>query len=353
MAPGSGLKPKIALGAGLDHSLAAVLLHRVNGPTAPMRCESAKPVDVGIIGTSYYLPPEPLSVDQLSEQVGFADGKREFYRDIQGLETVYWGRGETPFQMAYKAAKNLLDTYQVDPLSIDALIIYHTFFVISLEPRTLIGELQEKLGLRRAIGFAASGQHCASFVGALRLGKDMITTGSANRVLLVGTDSFLGSLNREMEGMSLQSEGSSAALLEAGATKNRIAGLADHIDGSFFRGIAWDDRDKQRFNLIYCLCWKRLVEGLVKRLGLTMDDISLIVPHNINRPSWMQVLHHLRYPAHKFFDANIPRCGHVCSSDLVINLTDAAAQGRLRKDDYVLLLTAGMGAGWGAIALQH
>jgi 3-oxoacyl-[acyl-carrier-protein] synthase III len=118
-----------------------------------------------------------------------------------------------------------------------------------------------------------------------------------------------------------------------------------------FRGVAGSG-ENDRFQLVYYLRLHRLIQHSLRELGLTLDDIRLIVPHNINRSSWDKVLERLRCSPEKLFAANIERVGHVCSADLVVNLADVAAPGSLNPGDLVLLVTVGLGAGWGCAILR-
>jgi 3-oxoacyl-[acyl-carrier-protein] synthase-3 len=104
---------------------------------------------------------------------------------------------------------------------------------------------------------------------------------------------------------------------------------------------------------VYYLASYRLIRSTLAKASLTMDDIRLIIPHNINKPSWRKILAALRCSESKLFAENIGRCGHVCSADLMINLSDAIEAGRLQKGDYFMLFTVGLGAVWACAILQH
>jgi 3-oxoacyl-[acyl-carrier-protein] synthase-3 len=127
-----------------------------------------------------------------------------------------------------------------------------------------------------------------------------------------------------------------------------VAGFSvSELGGSFYRRVAGSG-ENDRFQLVYYLRLHRLIQHSLRQLGLTLDDIRLIVPHNINRSSWDNELERLRCSPEKLFAANIERVGHVCSAGLV----DMATRGLLNPGDLVLLVTVGLGAGWGCAILR-
>lgn len=310
-------------------------------------------IPVGLCHLSYYLPRRRLSIEQVAAQMEMSEDELRLYRDTHGLRNVHMAEGETTYDMALRAARKALEESRLDPDSIDAVIMHHTAFTTSLEPNSVVGRIQAELGLRRSVGFSVWEQYCASIITAMRVARDMIGTSSVTTVMLVGADCFFGSTNRAIDGITIQGEGSSAVIVKSGCSTNRIVGLAGHVDGSFYRTSRCTKEDLERFNLIYTLATVRTIQRALKKSKLSLDDIALIIPHNINTSSWRRVLSKLGCGEEKLFSENIPRRGHVFGSDMVINLCDAIDSGRLRKGEYALLVTAGLGASWGCAIIRH
>jgi 3-oxoacyl-[acyl-carrier-protein] synthase-3 len=181
----------------------------------------------------------------------------------------------------------------------------------------------------------------------------MLSTRSAKTVLLVGADNYLGSKRRELEGITLLGDGSSAVIIKSVCDTNRLIAISTFNEGSFYKGYYCDTPEKERFNLLYFLATTRIIQKTLHEAKLTMDDISVIIPHNINVSSWSRILKILKCDEKKFFSDNISQTGHVFGSDLVVNLTDAVSKGRIAKGEYALLVTAGLGAAWGCAIIQH
>ena len=81
--------------------------------------------------------------------------------------------------------------------------------------------------------------------------------------------------------------------------------------------------------------------------------MALIVPHNVSRRSWEILLRLTDLPAERLYADNIATKGHVISGDNFINLKDAAAEGRLRAGDRLLLFNFGFGASWSCMLVEH
>jgi 3-oxoacyl-[acyl-carrier-protein] synthase-3 len=335
------------LGLGLGTSLSCILMRRGAGEPAEQQAGSHLPVSLTHI--SYYLPPNPITVEDYAERVGLSTEQTQRYKDIHGLKTIHIGRGTGPFDFALEACQKILRESGVEPSSVDALIVHHTFFMLSFEPRTLVGQLQQALGLSRAIGFSVSGQACASVMVALMAARNMIWTKTAKRVLVVGADSCLGSdLAREIRDTSLLGEGASAVMVEANAGCNELLQVCNFVNGATFE--MWNVIEKMQ--LSYFVGCIRAIRNVLTESSLSLDDIDLLIPHNINTSSWSVILPHIHCDSSKLFSKNIARRGHVCGSDLIINLTDIREEKRLQKGDRALLVTAGLGGGWGAAVLQ-
>jgi len=315
--------------------------------------DKVKPVPVGLFHLSYYLPPKQVGIEQMANSLGFSEKELRLYREVHGLRVVHLAEEETGSEMALKAAALVLEESQTDPESVDAVIMYHTAVTTSLEPNSIVGRIQHQLGLKRSVGFSVWEQYCASIITALQVAQSMIRTSSVKTILLVGADCFFGSAKRTIDRITIQGEGSSAMIVKAGWMTNRLVSITTYVDGSFYRTSQCSQEDLERFDLVYFLATVRTIQRTLKKASLALDDISLIIPHNINVSSWDRVLKMLKCDRSKLFAENIPRRGHIFGSDMVINLRDAISSGRLRRDEYALLMTAGLGASWGCAIVRH
>ena len=89
------------------------------------------------------------------------------------------------------------------------------------------------------------------------------------------------------------------------------------------------------------------IETVVKKAGLTMDDIDLIIPHQANIRIIESVAKRLKVPTDKFF-MNVHRAGNTSAASIPIALCDAIQAGRLHPDDNVVFVGFGGGLTWAA-----
>jgi len=316
------------------------------------RGRTIKDIPVGLYHLSYYLPDRVATVEELAEMLSFDPEKLRMFKEVHGLRAVRVADGETTADIAVKVAAKALDESGIDGREIDVLIFYHTIYMVSLHPVCLVGRIQHELGLSRSIGFSVWEQNCASIITAIRIAKDMILAGSAETVMLVGADADVGA-TREIPGTTLLGEGGSAIIVRANCTENKIVGTMTQTDASLYKGYCSTEEEFARFNMIYVLATSRIMRRALKEMGLALDQIRLIIPHNINISSWNRILAMLKCDSKILFADNIASNGHIFGSDLVINFVDAVSAGRLERGDRALLVTAGLGACWGCAVIEH
>jgi len=222
-----------------------------------------------------------------------------------------------------------------------------------MQPIDPVHKIRYELGLSRAIGFSVWGQGCASITTAIRVAWDMILSGSAETIMVVGADCLIGSRKRQIERVTVQGDGGSAVIVRRNWTTNRLVEISSQDEGCFFQPEHLGKEQRERYDWVYFLATTRIAQKTLRQARLTLDDISLIVPHNINAASWTRILGFLKCSEEKFFGENIRRHGHAFGSDIIVNLADAITRGRLRPGEYALLLTAGLGASWGCLIIQH
>jgi len=92
-------------------------------------------------------------------------------------------------------------------------------------------------------------------------------------------------------------------------------------------------------------------EEAIREAGLGLDDIAIMIPHQANVRIIEGVAKRLHFPIEKVF-VNIQRYGNTSAASIPIALAEAAAQGRLRRGDKVLLVAFGGGFTWGASVLE-
>jgi len=341
----------LALGVSPPASVCCVALTRDDGREFGMSSLSggAQPC---VTATEYVLPDRRITAAQWGQAAGWAPEARHRYEHELGVSVLYVSDRHSALEMAAAAAERLFAACAVDPASIDTLLLFHSFFLLSLEPHSAMLDLQARLGIRPSCAAAIGGQHCASGLAALDVARSLIRAGSSRRALLVGADCFIGSRQREIQDITLQGDGACAVLVEADAGHGELLACGSRVDASLFEGIDAAPALRERFKLTYFLGGHRVISETLRRAGLNTTDVALVVPHNVNAASWTPVLRNLGIPEDRLFAENVSRIGHLSSIDPFANLADVLRTGRARPGDVTLLLAAGLGAVWNCAVLR-
>lgn len=322
--------------------------------------------EIGMAELAYYLPPTRRSLAEL-EADGLLAGSPETLTAF-GFEYAHVANGETHLEMAVEAARQVLDRAATDPAEI-GLLLYATALTGSA---TMAGGsadagdavlrldsvaecfqypapcLQAELELTRASVAGVDQQGCASLMSAVRLGRAMLSAEpELGTVLCVSADVFPAGRPRDLV-YNVISDGACAVLLRRGGP-NRILACAQVTKGSYWDAAAVE----HEVIAAYFPTAKNLITTTLASAGLALDDIALVIPHNVSLRSWDILRGLLELPAERVFTDNIARVGHTIASDNILNLRDAIDRGRVKSGDKLLLFTFGFGLNWSCMVVEH
>ena len=84
---------------------------------------------------------------------------------------------------------------------------------------------------------------------------------------------------------------------------------------------------------------------------LSMEDVSLIIPHQANRHIIEAAARRMDLPMEKFM-LNLDRYGNMSAASVPVALCEAVEAGRVKHDDVVVLTAFGAGLTWGSVVLR-
>jgi 3-oxoacyl-[acyl-carrier-protein] synthase-3 len=313
---------------------------------------------VGISGIDYWLPETVVSVEDL-EQEGLITSSADALRSM-GFDRIHVARDDQERAgLALRAARSLLESGDVDPRSVDAMILFGALDSETAPgpagggPGMLIDQfrypasrIQHELGLTRAVAFAIGQQGCASLTSALRLSRALLRSGDAERILCVGADAVPPGYQREVI-YNVLSDGACALMVDAG--HERLQPVAFR---QITKGYYWDSPAKRtEIMAAYYPTARNVVNEALAIAGMTTADVALFIPDNISMQSWKILLELLEIPAERAYLENIAAHGHFVSADNIVNLKDALAAKPLPPGSPIVLFTFGFGANWSATVL--
>ena len=92
-------------------------------------------------------------------------------------------------------------------------------------------------------------------------------------------------------------------------------------------------------------------EKLLEQCGLSIDDVDVYVPHQAN----VRIIDHAVRKLGVREDrvvVNVDRYGNTSSGSIPLALADAAADGRLKPGELVLMTGMGAGLTWGSALIE-
>jgi len=313
-----------------------------------------------ITSVGCYVPPDTLSNADLEKMVATND---EWIVTRTGIRERHIAPKEmATSDMAVEAAKVALCARGIEATDLETIIVC-TVTPDMFFPSTAC-LVQDRLGAKGAWGFDLVAA-CSGLLYGLTTAAQLISTGSQKRALVIGADTMSRIVNYEDRATCvLFGDGAGAFLLEP-AEEDEAAGLIDfehEIDGSggkFLYMPAGGSRKPSTHETIdagehfvhqdgrqvYRYAVNKMQEvctTLLERNGFTIDDISLLIPHQANARIIQAVAERMNLPLERTI-VNIDKYGNTTGGTIPLATRDAIDQGRLKKGDLVLMAAVGAG----------
>lgn len=322
---------------------------------------------IGIAGTGFYVPEKVLSNLELEKMV---DTTEEWIIERTGIrERRIAAPDETVSSMAEAASRQALAAAGVKPEELD-LIVMGTFTGDKPLPSTAC-LLQARLGNSQAVCFDISAACCA-FLYALEVGYKFLQAGQYRTALIVAAEKL--SIATDWEDRNtcvLFGDGAGAAVVKKGADRGIILDCYLGADGSksYLLEIPAGGSAlpithevlEQRLHYIkmegretFKLAVSSMVKTsrtILKRNGLTVDDVSWLIPHQANLRIMRAVARGLRIAEDRLY-INVDRFGNMSGATVPIGLAELVGKGILKRGDLILMVAFGGGLTWASSLIR-
>jgi len=323
-------------------------------------------VKISALGT--YVPPRLLTNDDLAKMVETTD---EWIMSRVGIKERHIAdKGVATSDLSAEAARRALAQRDIAASELDAVIVA-TVTPDMMFPATAC-LVQHKIGAPKVWGFDLSAG-CSQFVYALQVGAQFVATGAHKKVMVIGADVMSSIIDySDRATCVLFGDGAGAVILEP--ADDDSLGLIDfmhEVDGSggcslYMPGggslhpSSHETVDKkmhvvhQDGQAVFKFAVRKMAESCVeilKRNGLTGDDIDLMIPHQANLRIISATADRLKLPAEKIL-INIDRFGNTTGATIPLAMQTAIEEGRLKKGSLVLLAAVGAGFTVGTTLLR-
>lgn len=297
-----------------------------------------------------YVPPGRIAVPDLQGPLGLSAGDIRLLTRFLGLDRIADAGQLTVADLLLYAGEGALAG--TDRSRVAYLVHTHTAQVAPSNMR-LIGSLRRKLGLDEARAFDMSHQSCVTGLYALRVLEALLRAEppGSTALLLAGEKVFSPAM-RLLPRATILGDAAAACLVALDGPGDTVLSVAHRTLGEFHRAQNMPPDLHARYRDVYSPTLAAVMQEAVLAAGLTMDQIRLVLPHNVNRYSWSVTARHLSLPLDRVYLENVPKTGHCFCADPFVNLASARAEGAVRPGDVLLMASAGEGGTFAAVALR-
>jgi 3-oxoacyl-[acyl-carrier-protein] synthase-3 len=257
--------------------------------------------------------------------------------------------------MGCRAARVALDRAGVAAADVDGIVVA-TFTPDNFFPSTAC-QMQADLGCPRAFAFDI-GAACAGFVYALTVANNMIVSGQAKTMLVVGSEITSRTMDWSDRGTCiLFGDGAGAVVLQADEGTDRGI-LSCHLtsDGTLGDLLYLPACGPERYlrmkgNEVFkhaVRCMADVSLKVAAKAGMEIGDIDLLICHQANIRIIQSIAEHLSVPMDKVV-ANLEKYGNTSSASIPLALEEAWLEGRIKDGTKVLFVGVGGGFTVGSV----
>jgi 3-oxoacyl-[acyl-carrier-protein] synthase-3 len=315
---------------------------------------------IGITGLGVHVPDRVFTNKDLEQYVDTSD---EWIVERTGIrERRFATQEEALTDIAAPAAVAAMADAGVEPASID-LIVVATVTPDMMFP-TSSALLADSLGMPDAAAYDLLAG-CTGFMYALAQAYGMVASGLSKRALVVGGDVLSKILDWEDRStLVLFGDGAGAVVVEP-VEQGGFLGFELGADGGGGENLwlpgsgsrHFEDADKlvkMNGREVFKFATRVMVtsaEAVLEECGRTVDEVGVYVPHQANKRIIDHAARKLGIPEEKVV-VNVDRYGNTSSGSIPLALADAAADGRLRQGELVLMTGMGAGLTWGSALIE-
>jgi 3-oxoacyl-[acyl-carrier-protein] synthase-3 len=301
-----------------------------------------------------YLPDKRVPVEDVAGQLGLTSMQTRLFRRYLGLAEIRLDPGGTLLDLLSAATSRLGELRGREHL-VRYVLYARVMPVVAPYPINPLRDLCLAFGLDHAVSFTVTHHACATGLLAVDIaGRLLAEDGDPDALALVltGEKTFTRDA-RLVPGTSIFGEASAACLVGSDGPADRVLSYAASIRGEFDGRLDELPDMAARFEKEYPASLAEAISAAAAQAGVSVGDLSLILPHNVNALSWQRLCRRIGFPVGRVLLDNVPVIGHAFCADSFINYVTAADRGLLRPGDRYLIAAAGLGATFSAMVVEH
>ena len=322
---------------------------------------------IKITGTGFYVPDKVLTNADLEKMVDTSD---EWITTRTGIkERRIVSEDQATSDLAVEASRIALQNAGLKVKDID-LILVATSTPDTIFPSTACW-VQKGLGGGYIPAFDISAG-CTGWLYGMIVAEGLILNGKHKRILLVGAEVLTKITNmKDRNTCVLFGDAGAATVLEESHDESGMLSSYWKADGSLGDLLLLPGGGtripatpemlshnlqylQMKGNEVFKHAVKRMGEAALEALklaGMTKEDITYLIPHQANIRIIEATGRRLKVPSEKVY-SNIHRYGNVSVASIPISIDELYQEGKLKKDDIILMVAFGAGFTWAAVAYR-
>jgi len=308
-----------------------------------------------ILGIGGYRPSRLVSNAEICERIDSSD---EWIRTRSGIIERRWAEPhETVGYMSVGAGRKAIERAGIQPAQLDCVIIATVTHL--MQTPALATLVSEELGATPAAAFDVSAA-CAGFCHGISLASDMVRSGTAKHVLVIGVERLSDITDRDDRSTAfIFADGAGAAVVGPSETEG-IGPVAWGADGSKFDLIrqkeSWTDvlametpsMPNLRMDGNPVFRWAsfemaKVAREAMDRAGVSVDDLDVFLPHQANMRIVDAMARTLKLPERVAIARDIAHQGNTSAASIPLAAEAMLESGEAKSGDLALMIAFGAG----------
>ncbi len=315
-------------------------------------------------GVGHYLPERIVENSEFETTLDTTD---EWIRTRSGIERRHFAaEGETTSMLAIKAAQAALANADLMPDDIDALVVATS--TPDLTFPSVATMVQSGLGMTRGFGFDVQAV-CAGYVYALTTANALIVSGQANRILVIGAETFSRIMDwTDRSTCVLFGDGAGALILEGqegtgdisdrGILSSDLNSDGRHREMLYVDGGVSTNGQSGKLRMQGNPLFRQAVDKLTQtahtalaKIGLADNDVDWIVPHQANIRIIKGTAKKLGVSMDRVI-VTVQDHGNTSAASIPLAISVGVDQGKIKHGDILATEAIGGGLAWGSVILR-
>ncbi len=320
-----------------------------------------------VLATGSGIPERVVTNDFFNYLVEDAD---EWIRSRTGISARRFVReDQATSDLATEAARNALAVGNIDPLSLDCIIVATSTPDMYLPATACM--VQKNIGAAKAVAFDMNAV-CSSLVFGIEVADNLIRSGKYKRVMVIGADTYSKILDfQDKTTCPLFGDGAGAVILGATDQPKGIIQSIIRSDGGGWELIqipssgsrkpitpetiaAKENTFKMEGKKVFVFATDvipEIIAEVTAKAGIKPTDLDYIIPHQANVRIIDFISKKTGIEKDRFL-LNLDRFGNTAAASVGLALDENLRNGTIKPGHQILIMGFGGGLSWGGLLVR-